>query len=113
MRCVDSPAELDVVEPLWAALQEHHARIAPALGRAGTPPREIADSWRVRRAKYERWLEDDDTFFVLAERGGAAAGYAFVTVSRGFASWRTGERVGILETSRCSRGNAAAGSGRH
>jgi N-acetyltransferase len=98
LRCIDSTAELDAVEPLWAALQEHHSQISPALGQAATPPRDIADSWRVRRAKYQRWLESEGTFFVLAEQAGEAVGYAFLTVGPGFASWRTGERVGVLET---------------
>ncbi len=97
LRYADAVTELDVVEPLWNALQEHHAGITPALG-AETPKRDNADAWRMRRMKYEHWLEDPDTFFVLAEDAGRAIGYAFVTVGFGYASWETGDRMAQLET---------------
>ena len=41
--------------------------------------------------------EDHETFFAIAEREGAAAGYAFLTVAPGFAAWATG-RIANLET---------------
>jgi ribosomal protein S18 acetylase RimI-like enzyme len=97
LRYAATVAELDPVEPLWNALQEHHASISPDIGGA-TPSRETGESWRIRRRKYERWLEDHDTFFVIAKAGGAPAGYAFVTIGPGYASWRTGVRVAELET---------------
>ena len=89
--------ELAIVEPLWDALQEHHARITPDLG-ASTPKRGNAEAWRIRRTKYEHWLEDPETFFVLAEDDGRPVGYAFVTIGFGYASWQTGERLAQLET---------------
>lgn len=89
--------ELAVLEPLWNGLQEHHARITPQLG-ARTPKRETTAAWRMRRSKYERWLEDPETFFVLAEDAGQAVGYAFVTIGPGYASWATGERLAELQT---------------
>lgn len=58
----------------------------------------MADAWRVRRSKYVHWLEDPETFFVLAEDGDDPVGYAFVTVGPGYASWRTGDRAAVLET---------------
>lgn len=97
LRYADRVEEIDAVEPLWNALQEHHVRITPELGER-TPGRDLADAWRVRRSKYVRWLEDQDTFFVLAEMEGKPVGYAFVTVGPGYASWATGERAGVLET---------------
>jgi GNAT superfamily N-acetyltransferase len=97
LRYADRVEEIDAVEPMWNALQEHHVRITPELG-PQTPGRELADAWRVRRSKYVRWLEDPDTFFVLAEDESGPIGYAFVTVGPGYASWRTGERAGVLET---------------
>jgi hypothetical protein len=30
------------------------------------PKRPSVDAWRIRRSKYEHWLEDPDTFFVVA-----------------------------------------------
>jgi GNAT superfamily N-acetyltransferase len=88
--------QLDALEPLWNALQEHHAAIVPSLG--GSAPREPSDAWRRRRAKYERWLEDPETFFVVAEREDRPVGYAFVTVGSGYAAWQTGDRIAELET---------------
>lgn len=97
LRYGDSPEGLPALEPLWNALHQHHSRITPSLaGRA--PKRGVADAWRLRRAKYERWLEAPDTFFVIAEAQGRPVGYAFVTVGPGYASWATGERLAELET---------------
>jgi len=54
----------------------------------------FAEAWRIRRAKYLRWLEDPETFFLVAEEDG----YAFVTVGPPYASWTTGDRIAALET---------------
>jgi GNAT superfamily N-acetyltransferase len=97
LRFADTVEELDAVEPLWNALQEHHARITPGLG-PDTPKRELGEAWRIRRSKYVRWLDDPETFFLIAEEAGEPIGYAFVTVGPGYASWATGERAGVLET---------------
>ncbi|MFP5389832.1 MAG: hypothetical protein ACLGG5_11110, partial [Thermoleophilia bacterium] len=95
LRCTDSTAELDALEPLWSALQAHHTAISPDLGER-TPSRDPGNAWRVRRSKYEHWLEDRGTFFVLAEIAGEPIGYAFVTVGPGYASWQTGPRLAEL-----------------
>ena len=97
LRYADSVEELDAVEPMWNALQEHHIRVTPQLD-PHTPKRDLADAWRIRRSKYVRWLEDPETFFVIAEDESGPIGYAFVTVGPGYASWKTGERAGELET---------------
>lgn len=97
LRYAHSATELDSLEPLWNALQEHHAQISPELD-PQTPKRTLADAWRVRRSKYLRWLEDPEAFFVIAEGTSGPVGYAFVTVGPGYASWATGERAGVLET---------------
>jgi GNAT superfamily N-acetyltransferase len=97
LRYADTISELDIVEPLWNALQAHHTEISPNFG-DGTPSREPSEAWQVRRGKYERWLQDQDTFFVLAEIALEAVGYAFVTVGPGYASWQTGQCLAELET---------------
>jgi ribosomal protein S18 acetylase RimI-like enzyme len=97
LRFGNTAEQLDAVEPLWNALQKHHVQITPELD-PQTPGRDLADAWRVRRSKYVRWLEDPETFFIIAEDGTGPIGYAFVTVGPGYASWRTGERAGVLET---------------
>jgi GNAT superfamily N-acetyltransferase len=97
LRYANGVEEIDIVEPMWNALQEHHVRITPELD-PQTPGRDLADAWRTRRSKYARWLENPETFFVIAEDEEGPMGYAFVTVGPGYASWRTGERASVLET---------------
>ncbi len=87
---VERVAEL---EPLWAAMHRHHSELA-----AMAPTRELADSWRRRRAQYEDWLAGEDAWLLLAERDGALLGYAVVTVDQGPPTWRVGERVAELES---------------
>ncbi len=96
MRYANSAAELDILEPLWNALHEHHSEVVPALGgQAG--PRPLSDAWNHRRAKYELWLNDAESFFVVAEDSRTPVGYAFVTIGPGYSSWTTG-RLAELET---------------
>jgi len=83
--------------------------VVPSLG-GGTPPRGLADAWERRRAKYQGWLEDPGTFFVVAERKGAVVGYAFVTVAQGFAAWATGP-IANLETLSVVSGHRRSGLG--
>jgi GNAT superfamily N-acetyltransferase len=97
LRYASGIGELADLEPLWNALQSHHSSILPNLA-GGTPSRGLGDAWRLRRAKYEGWLRRPGTFFVIAEFDGEPAGYAFVTVGPGYASWATRERIAELET---------------
>ncbi len=97
LRYSSDPAELPLLEPLWNALQEHHIEVTPDLG-AATPKRSLPEAWRIRRGKYERWLGDPDTFFVIAEAGDGPAGYAFVTLGMPYAGWAAGDRLADLET---------------
>jgi RimJ/RimL family protein N-acetyltransferase len=88
--------ELAALEPVWNALQTHHSEITPDLG-SRTPKRTMPDAWRIRRSKYEHWLSDPDTFFVVAADSDPV-GYAFVTIGLPYASWAAGERLAELET---------------
>jgi RimJ/RimL family protein N-acetyltransferase len=97
LRYSNATKDLAALEPVWNALQRHHAEITPELG-AGTPPRRDAEAWRIRRSKYEHWLEEPDTFFVIAEADGSPVGYACVTIGMPYASWATGDRLAELET---------------
>lgn len=93
---------IEAMAPLYEALHEHHARIAPAL--AGGPARETGESWRRRRRHYEKWLAQPGAFALLARKAaadgeayaGEVVGYAVVSVEAGFDSWDCGERVGDL-----------------
>ena len=97
LRRSSDPAELDQLAPLWNALQHHHVEVTPELG-PRTRERTDQEAWRIRRGKYERWLGDPDTFFIVATVEGEPAGYAFVTVGMPYASWDAGERLADLET---------------
>lgn len=98
LRYEDSAERLETLEPLWNALQEHHVRVTPQIG-PRTPGRDdLAESWRIRRGKYARWIEDPESFFVVAEDESGPLGYAFVTIGPPYASWATGERIAELET---------------
>ncbi len=86
--------DLDRVEPLWNALREHHAAVAPDLG----PPRSREESWRRRRAQYEVWLSEPGSFLLVAERSGTLVGYAMVHRRSGSSTWPLGEQAGEIET---------------
>jgi len=97
LRYANTVEELAALEPVWNALHVHHSEITPNLG-SRTPKRAMSDAWRIRRSKYEHWLGDPDTFFVVAETDGDPVGYAFVTIGLPYASWAAGERLAELET---------------
>jgi ribosomal protein S18 acetylase RimI-like enzyme len=105
IRAIDA-SELDAVEPLWNALREHHGEVAPHLG----APRERTASWERRRAQYEAWLAEPDSFVLLAERGGAPVGYAAVRLHDGSPTWPS-ERAGELETLSVLPGERGRGTG--
>ncbi|HXV32865.1 MAG TPA: GNAT family N-acetyltransferase [Gaiellaceae bacterium] len=91
------PERLDDLEPLWQAMHAHHESVAGHL-EAVAPFRSPEDSWRRRRAHYERVLADPETFLLLAERDGRAVGCALVLVKGTEASLEVGERVADLDT---------------
>jgi RimJ/RimL family protein N-acetyltransferase len=97
LRHSTDPTELDQLGPLWNALQEHHVEVTPELG-PRTHARTNEEARRFRLAKYERWLGDPDTFFIVAAVDGEPAGYAFVTIGMPYASWDAGERLANLES---------------
>lgn len=87
-------SELDVIEPLWNALREHHSSVTPDLGE----PRSRAESWQLRRSQYEGWLSDSDAFLLVAEREEEPVGYAMVQLREGSPTWPLSERAGEIET---------------
>jgi ribosomal protein S18 acetylase RimI-like enzyme len=102
-----SSNELDLVEPLWNALREHHSSLAPELG----IPRTRQESWLRRRRQYEQWLASPDAFVLLAWRGGKAVGYAMVHTREGSATWPLSERAGEIETLSVLEGERGRGTG--
>jgi len=88
------PADIELIEPLWSALREHHASVSPDLG----VPRSREDSWQRRRAQYERWLSEPEAFVLVAELAGRPVGYAMVHLRAGSPTWPSSERAGEVET---------------
>jgi ribosomal protein S18 acetylase RimI-like enzyme len=87
-------SELDLIEPLWNALREHHSSVTPKLGE----PRSRTESWQHRRSQYERWLSGPDAFLLVAEREGGPVGYAMVQLREGSPTWPLSEQAGEIET---------------
>ena len=96
LRVVEAgPERIPELEPLWRSLYEHHRGIADGV--AGVRPYE--DTWRQRRRQYRGWLGGEvEAALLIADRGGNAVGYAFLTVGPGAATWELGDRVAELET---------------
>ncbi len=83
------------LEPLWQALHTHHAVVAPQFGET----RSLSESWLRRKAEYEAWLNEPDTFILLAEKENQAIGYAFIRFKGNTsATWRGVERLAEIET---------------
>lgn len=91
-----APAEIDLLKPLWLALHDHHVQISPRA--AGMAARSRQESWSRRRADYLSYLRAPETFVFVAETGDELVGYAFVTVTQGYAVWDSGERQAQLQT---------------
>jgi GNAT superfamily N-acetyltransferase len=86
---------LDLLEPLWLALFDHHRDV----GDAGLPTIERERSWPRRRALYEGLFQESDTFVVLAERSGEPVGYSMNHLRHApDDSWDTSEVIGVVET---------------
>lgn len=100
-------SELDLIEPLWNALREHHSSVTPQLGE----PRSRDESWRRRRRQYEAWLANPEAFVLLAQRGGEQVGYAMVHVREGSPTWPLSERAGEIETLSVLPGERGSGTG--
>lgn len=102
-----STSELDLIEPLWNTLREHHSSVTPDLG----PPRPRPDSWLRRRRQYEQWLTSPGAFVLVAERCAAAVGYAMVHVREGSPTWPLSEQAGEIETLSVLAGERGQGTG--
>ena len=94
------------LEPLWRALQDHHAELD------GVPPvRDRDESWRRRRAQYERWMGEGSGRLFIAERDGRAVGYLMLRVGNAAATWAVDDRVGEVETLAVLEGERSSGVG--
>ena len=85
---------LDTLEPLWRALQEHHAKIGAVLGALRSPE----ESWTRRRREYEQWFDEPGTFMLIAEIENRPVGYALVHHRRPSCAYATSDQPADLAT---------------
>ena len=91
--------DVDSLEPLWVAVHRAHAAAMPELA----PYVSDAETWAEHRPLYVRLFEKPDTTLLLARVDGELVGYALLhvePVGETFIAdtWRTGERIGELES---------------
>jgi ribosomal protein S18 acetylase RimI-like enzyme len=82
------------LEPLWKALQQRHIDVGSSLG----PTRSLDESWKRRRVEYEKLIEEEGTFILLARFDDKPVGYAFVGNRRGSCSFETPDKCADLHT---------------
>lgn len=103
--------EIDVLQPLWTALHDHHMGMTAHLEPVA-PSVSGAESWSRRHKKYVQWLDEPESFALLAECDGVAVGYAMCRVVDGDpGSWSIAPRVGVLETLSIAPGERGHGLG--
>ncbi len=86
---------IDLLEPLWLALFDHHH----SIGAASLPEIDRSQSWPRRRRIYEDLFQSPDTFAVIVEAGGSPVGYALCHMQNyPDDTWQTTDQIGIIET---------------
>jgi ribosomal protein S18 acetylase RimI-like enzyme len=94
-----SASDLDSLEPLWVAVHHAHVASMPELA----PFVDDRSTWAERRALYEQLLAKPDTVLLLARDGDELIGYALAHVAPVGETWvadtwRTGARIGEIES---------------
>jgi ribosomal protein S18 acetylase RimI-like enzyme len=94
-----SRADLDSLEPLWVSVHRQHRATMPEL----EPYVDEATTWAVRRDLYSDLLGKDGTVLLLAHVGTALVGYGLAHVMAleetwVADTWRTGARIGEIES---------------
>ena len=84
------------LEPLTRALHAHHLTVDPAI--PGISPRDEDTWWEVRSHRYAVWLDDPDSFLLIADDDDQAVGYALVSFHDRDDSHSTGDRVAELQS---------------
>ena len=79
-------ATIDDIAQLWKALMDHVAALPEAL----VPVRPSEESWELERKEMLEALAGD-AFVLVARRGGATVGYAFVIIEGPDPVWYTGD----------------------
>lgn len=100
-------SRLDELQPLFAAMHEHHRGSGPQLLAFRSPE----EAWERRRAHYEALLASGRGHLLLAEEDGRAIGYAMVSETGGQTTLATGDRMAELETLSVAEGERGQGVG--
>ena len=96
---IGGAADLDRVEPLWVAVHHRHIESMPELA----PYVDDGETWRARRELYEELLAKPETLLLLATADDEPIGYGLAHVMPVAGSWvedtwRTGDRIGEIES---------------
>jgi ribosomal protein S18 acetylase RimI-like enzyme len=83
---------LNELEPLWLTLKDHHGACTPDL-----PIHDDATSWRMRRAEYADWLQQDGAFVLVARNDERAIGFALVRPHGPGPTWIAPQRYAIIQ----------------
>jgi len=92
-------ADLDSLQQLWVAVHHQHQRSMPHLA----PYVDDATTWRERRALYEHLFATRDPILLLAREDDEVIGYGLAYTMPASDTWladtwRTGERIGEIES---------------
>jgi ribosomal protein S18 acetylase RimI-like enzyme len=92
-------ADIPALEPLWVSVHHRHMESMPELA----PYVDDATTWGERRRLYEELMAKPDTVLILARDGGELIGYGLAHVMAATDTWladtwRTGDRVGEIES---------------
>jgi ribosomal protein S18 acetylase RimI-like enzyme len=104
--------DLDLLEPLWVAVHHQHQASMPEL----SPYVDDGTTWKIRRALYAELLAKDDTVLLLTDVDDALVGYGLAHVmpvqeTWVADTWRTGPRIGEIESLSVLPAHRGAGIG--
>lgn len=85
---------VDNLELLWKALHQHHEEVAPHFGIT----LEHDESWKRRKANYQKWLRQQGTRLFIAKDKDKSVGYALVRIIGGSETWKSGDQIAEIET---------------
>jgi ribosomal protein S18 acetylase RimI-like enzyme len=94
-----SPADLELLAPLWVAVHHQHIASMPELA----PYVDDEETWSKRRELYLELLAKPDTILLIATVGDEAIGYGLAHVMDVDETWiadtwQTGRRIGEIES---------------
>jgi ribosomal protein S18 acetylase RimI-like enzyme len=91
--------DLSLVEPLWVAVHHRHVESMPELA----PYVDDRQTWAARSALYRDLLAQPDSLLLVASAGDEVVGYGLAHIHAVedtwvYDTWRTGDRIGEIES---------------